>query len=130
MTPLLKTLLLQKLIPNNSVFTGRVRTNTLGGNQLKVRKSVFYSYLTKRGFACRGELGQQYIMEFDDLEAIDGMDLARFARVYNVKADGCTAKLGKKRGRKPKVQINNTNGDLNNGENQRTNTKDQIESTA
>lgn len=130
MTPLLKTLLLQKLIPNNSVFTGRVRTHTLGGNQLKVRKRVYYTKLSTKGFICRGDLGQQYIMEFDDLEAIDGMDLARFARVYNVKADGSSAKLGKKRGRKPKVLINNTNGDLNNGENQRTNTKDQIESTA
>lgn len=129
MTPLLKTLLQQKLIPANSVLTGRVKANTLGGTRLKVRKSVFYNGLSMQGFTCRGELGANYLMEFDDLEAIDGMDLPRFAKVYNIKPDGSSAKSGKKRGRKPKVSINNNNGDLNNGKNQRTNTKDQVEST-
>ena len=130
MKPLLKTLIQRNLIPDNSLLTGLVKTNTLGGVQLKVRKSVYYNQLNMRGFICRGELGQKYLMQFDDVEAIDGMDLARFAKVYNIKADGSSAKPGKKRGRKPKVSINNTNGDLNNGENQRANTKDQIESTA
>lgn len=130
MTPLLKTLLQRDLIPNNSVFTGRVRTNTLGGNKLKVRKDVYYSKLSMRGFVCRGELGENYVMEFDDLEAIDGMELPRFARVYNIKADGTGAKTGKKRGRKPRAQINKDNGGLNNGENQRANTDNQVKSTA
>lgn len=103
MTPLLKTLLERQLIPSNSVFTGRVRTNTLGGVQLKVRKDVYYNRLSMKGFVCCGELGEQYNMEFDDLEAIDGMDLPRFAKVYNIKPDGSGAKTGKKRGRKPKV---------------------------
>lgn len=104
MTPLLKTLLQRKLIPTNSVFTGRVRTNTLGGVQLKVRKDVYYKRLSMQGFVCRGELGEQYVMEFDDLENIDGMDLQRFAKVYNIKPDGSGSKTGKKRGRKPKEQ--------------------------
>jgi hypothetical protein len=34
--------------------------------------------------------------------SIDGMDPERFASVYNVKADGGEAKVGKRRGRKPK----------------------------
>lgn len=33
---------------------------------------------------------------------IDGMDPARYAAVYNIKADGGTAVTGKRRGRKPK----------------------------
>jgi hypothetical protein len=41
-------------------------------------------------------------MEFDDLDAIDGMDIERFAKVYNIKADGSVKTPGKKRGRKPK----------------------------
>lgn len=130
MTPLLKTLLERQLIPSNSVFTGRVRTNTLGGVQLKVRKDVYYNCLSMRGFVCRGELGEQYVMEFDDLEAIDGMDLPRFAKVYNIKPDGSGAKTGKKRGRKPRAQINKDNGGLNNGKNQRANTDNQVKSTA
>lgn len=38
----------------------------------------------------------------ENIVAIDGMDPERFASVYNVKADGADAKLGKRRGRKPK----------------------------
>lgn len=34
--------------------------------------------------------------------SIDGMDPARFASVYDIKADGDAAKVGKRRGRKPK----------------------------
>jgi hypothetical protein len=36
------------------------------------------------------------------ITAIDGMDPARFASVYDVKADGNAAVVGKRRGRKPK----------------------------
>lgn len=103
MKTLLKTLLERQLIPNNSVFSGRVRAPTLGGTSLKVRKDVFYSGLNKQGFVCRDELARTYVMEFDDLEAIDGMDIVRFARVYNIKENGSTGKAEKKRGRKPKA---------------------------
>ena len=36
------------------------------------------------------------------IEEIDGMDPHRFAAVWNIKADGDAAKVGKRRGRKPK----------------------------
>lgn len=38
----------------------------------------------------------------EDVLNIDGMDPARFASVYNIKADGGAAKVGARRGRKPK----------------------------
>jgi len=100
---LLKTLLERDLIPNNSVFSGRVRAHCLGAQTLKVRKDVFYVGLNSQGFVCKDELSNPYFMEFGDLDAIDGMDIARFARVYNIKENGSTGKAGKKRGRKPKA---------------------------
>lgn len=106
MNPLLTTLIERKLILDNSVLTGRIRTNTLGGVLQKVSKRVYYDYISPRGFVCHDELNKQYVMEFNDLEAIDGMDLKRYARVYNIKADGSKASVGKKRGRKPKVTLN------------------------
>lgn len=36
--------------------------------------------------------------------AIDGMDIRRYADVYDINADGSNKKMGKKRGRKPKVR--------------------------
>jgi hypothetical protein len=103
MKTILKTLIERRLIPDNSVFGGRVRAHCLGGQNLKVLKDVFYTGLNSRGFVCKDELSNTYFMEFDDLYAIDGMDIERFAKVYNIKADGSVKKPGKKRGRKPKA---------------------------
>ena len=101
--PLIKTLLERNLIPANSLLTGLARARTLGGVG-KVRKNVFFTGTVNRyGFVSRDEVGNNYVIEYGDLEGIDGMDLARFARVYNIKPDGSKARVGKKRGRKPKV---------------------------
>lgn len=40
----------------------------------------------------------------ENIVAIDGMDPVRYASVYNIKPDGVDAKLGKRRGRRPKVR--------------------------
>lgn len=44
------------------------------------------------------------------IQEIDGMEPARFAAVYNIKADGDAAKVGKRRGRKPKDRSVKTEG--------------------
>jgi hypothetical protein len=40
----------------------------------------------------------------DMIIAIDGMDPTRYAEVYDINADGSSKKMGKKRGRKPKIK--------------------------
>lgn len=128
--PLIKVLLEKNLIPVNSLLTGRVRARTLGGIG-KVHKNVYFTgTVNPRGFVSRDETGNGYVIEYEDLEAIDGMDLARFARVYNIREDGSKTTPGKKRGRKPKTLVNNNNGGLQNGKDQRTNSNNQIKSTA
>lgn len=41
----------------------------------------------------------------DNIKAIDGMDIARFADIYDLLPDGSKKKTGRKRGRKPKAQL-------------------------
>lgn len=41
----------------------------------------------------------------DAISAVDGMDLHRFADVYDLLPDGRSKKIGRKRGRKPKNQL-------------------------
>jgi hypothetical protein len=106
MKSLIKTLIERKLVKADAVLTGLVQATSLGGVIKKIRKEVYCTGITNQGFAARDESGFQFVMQFDDLESIDGMDLPRYARVYNIKPDGGTAKTGKKRGRKPKVVIN------------------------
>ena len=38
-----------------------------------------------------------------DIELIDGMDVQRYADIYDILPDGSQKKVGRKRGRKPKV---------------------------
>lgn len=47
----------------------------------------------------------------ESITTIDGMEPARFAAVYNIKADGSGAKMGKRRGRKPKDRSGTNGGD-------------------
>lgn len=42
--------------------------------------------------------------ESDSIQMIDGMDLQRFADIYDLEMDGTHKKTGRKRGRKPKVR--------------------------
>ena len=41
----------------------------------------------------------------DSILYIDGMDLVRYADIYDLLPDGSTKKVGKKRGRKPKNYV-------------------------
>jgi|SaaInl74LU_5_DNA_1037368.scaffolds.fasta_scaffold04786_8 hypothetical protein len=102
MNQLLKTLLTKQLIPYNTKLTGRCHARYLGGTQ-KVLMTVYLKNLKTNGFMCTGELGEEYLMRWDDLKSIDGMDPTRYAKVYNIKEDGSTTSSGKKRGRKPKA---------------------------
>ncbi len=46
--------------------------------------------------------GSKRVICHRDIIEIDGMEPNRFASVYNIKADGGDATVGKRRGRKPK----------------------------
>ena len=39
------------------------------------------------------------------IEAVDGMDIVRYADIYDLLPDGTNKKVGRKRGRKPKTQL-------------------------
>jgi Mg/Co/Ni transporter MgtE len=41
----------------------------------------------------------------ESIEAVDGMEIDRFADIYDLLPDGTRKKVGRKRGRKPKNQL-------------------------
>jgi hypothetical protein len=49
--------------------------------------------------------GEEKLIHSDNVLGIDGMTPARFAAVYNIGPDGGPRRVGKRRGRKPKVRI-------------------------
>ena len=41
----------------------------------------------------------------DSIKAVDGMDVIRYADIYDLLPDGTSKKVGRKRGRKPKDEL-------------------------
>lgn len=124
---LINTLLDKNLISEGTLVYGKVLTAGLGQNMQYVPMELMI--LSRKGdnFICRNRLGRSYNIEFSRIEQLDGMDIVRYAAVYNIKADGSAKSQGKKRGRKPKsAQINTIEGDLN-GKDQRTKDNHQAE---
>lgn len=104
---LITTLLDKQLIKEGTLAYGKVKTAGLGQNMQYVPMELMILTRKAKSFTCRDRLGRPYTMDFDRVEQIDGMDIARYAAVYNIKPDGSTKLTGKKRGRKPKsAQIN------------------------
>ena len=52
-----------------------------------------------------GGLSNIFVMP-EEIRAIDGMDLMRYADIYDLHPDGTSKKVGRKRGRKPKHLLN------------------------
>jgi hypothetical protein len=43
-------------------------------------------------------------VQIEDVMAIDGMSIERYAEIYNINPDGSLRSTGRKRGRKPKIR--------------------------
>ena len=109
---LINTLLDKNLIAEGTLVSGKVLTAGLGQNMQYVPMELMIVSRQGDKFVCRDRVGRGYKIEFDKIEQLDGMDLVRYAAVYNIKPDGSNKKQGKKRGRKPKsAQINTMEGD-------------------
>lgn len=117
---LINKLLEKNLITEGTLAYGRVLTAGLGQSMQYVPMELMILSRQGNKFVCRDRLGRPYKMEFERIEQIDGMDISRYAAVYNIKPDGSTKSTGKKRGRKPKsAQINTMEGETH-GQDKRT----------
>lgn len=47
----------------------------------------------------------QHSVVAEDITAVDGMTLLRYAEIYNINPDGSHRSMGRKRGRKPKIKL-------------------------
>lgn len=124
---LINALLDKDLIKQGTLAYGRVLTAGLGQNMQYVPMELMILSRKTNRFICRDRLGRPYKMDFARVEQIDGMDITRYAAVYNIKPDGSVKSMGKKRGRKPKsAQINTMEG-VTHGQDKRTKDHHQAE---
>ncbi len=103
-------LVAKNLINETTEVVARYRGSSISGDPNMVFTGIFSVVATLIG--ADGETisfhvqstrdGHNRVVKYSDILEIDGMEPNRFASVYNIKADGVDAKVGKRRGRKPK----------------------------
>lgn len=109
-TELAKRLVEKGLINTSTEVTAKYKTSSLdGANNIFGYQNFMVVQVLPLGESYMISLvstvdGHKRTLPIESIVAIDGMAPARFANVYNIKADGTDIKLGKRRGRKPKVR--------------------------
>lgn len=127
---LAEVLINKGIMKPGTLLYGPAPTVGLGPNVQLIPLELMMEEFDGETFLCRDRLGKSYTMHVNDVQEVDGMEPARLASVYNIRADGGNKKVGKKRGRKPKTaHINTIEGDLN-GKDKRTSDNNQVESVS
>ena len=101
----METNLAHKLIDDHildieSKVTARVRAKGLDGLPIEVEKELVLSEISEGKFQGYpyAEPNIFYHFQTGDITKIEGMDLKRFAKAYNLKEDGSPLKASKKTG--------------------------------
>lgn len=96
------------VINNNTRIIARCPIIAMGGAPaeqelaLTVDRAYFEDGALK--FRASHRSGKKYSVPVEKIIIVDGMDPARLALAYDIKADGTKKLSGKKRGRKPKAK--------------------------
>lgn len=120
---LAEALINKGIMKPGTLLYGKTETAGLGQTLQMVPLELMMENFDGTIFTCRDRLGKMYTMHIDNVQEVDGMDPARLASVYNIKANGDDKAAGKKRGRKPKtaqlMELNTQEGELH-GKDKRT----------
>ena len=122
---LAEALINKGIMKPGTLLYGITETAGLGQIAQSIPLELMMENFVDNIFYCRDRLGKKYIMHIDNVKEVDGMNPARLASVFNIKADGSNKVAGKKRGRKPKLkttqltEINTMEGDFH-GKDKRT----------
>lgn len=124
---LAETLINKGIMKPGTLIYGKTEAASLGQVMQMVPMELMMEDFDGEVFACRDRLGKTYTMHVDNVQEVDGMEPGRLASVYNIKPDGGSKTVGKKRGRKPKSTHINTMEGESHGQDKRTSNQDQVE---
>ena len=101
---LAEALINRGIMKPGTLLYGLTQTSGLGQTLQTLPLELMMEEFNGTIFYCRDRLGKKYTMHIDDVKEVDGMEPARLASVFDIKADGSNKVAGKKRGRKPRVK--------------------------
>lgn len=108
MNNLIKSLLEKDGLNGDTVITAYHMTRDTQGRSQRKCDQFLMAGITRLGeeyqFRLKSMIGNSVITVWArDIVALDGMDPKRYVDIYDINPDGTAKKVGKKRGRKPKV---------------------------
>ena len=109
MMPLIATLIENGILTTEAVVTARTTQINRYGMAVHTQEDYLLKSITSHSDGYRlslSDLLERYHVQvgLNDITAIDGMSLDRYAEVYNINSDGSQRSIGRKRGRKPKIR--------------------------
>ena len=109
MNSVLTTLIDMGALAKDSIVTARQGTaNRVGVVNYRsseyVIKDIINTAQGKLLNLCANDSQEELRVQIEDVLAIDGMSVERYAEIYNINADGSLRSMGRKRGRKPKIR--------------------------
>ena len=109
MNSVLTTLIDMGALAKDSIVTARQGTaNRFGVVNYRsseyVIKDIINTAQGKLLNLCANDSQEELRVQIEDVLAIDGMSVERYAEIYNINADGSLRSMGRKRGRKPKIR--------------------------
>lgn len=111
---LARALLERNVIRKETEITARYKAPYMGGRDYA---QLVGDFLIQRAVKTQDRVlfdatdvsqGRSYRIACEDVLRIDGMDMKRFAKIYNLTEDGTPTKAAKRRGRRPKNWVEPT----------------------
>lgn len=94
------------VIREETKVTAAVTSRGIGGDPVRVSKELVLTGVNTpkfKGYNMR-EPNIFFSFTHEDITHVDGMDLERISKAFNLHEDGTPRKVGKKPGRKPKAE--------------------------
>lgn len=108
---LISALLEKNAFESSTIITAAYTSTDVFGRtfekvgQFRVRKIVKSSHRTLFELMMSHDSSSVMLAPASNIRAVDGMDICRYADIYDLLPDGTSKKVGRKRGRKPKTQL-------------------------
>ena len=111
MINLVSELISQGKLGKDSMVTARTSRKNIWGGQQHSSDEYHLVHIAQGDGALKLTLKQSngpmhITVSSDDITAIDGMSVMRYAEIFNINPDGSHRSTGRKRGRKPKMRDN------------------------
>lgn len=93
MHPVLKNLIERKIIVADTILSASVKTVGLGQTPVKIICDLWVKGISNNKYLfCKSKEGRDFYVSYDDIKTIDGTEISRLLKAFNLNEDGQSKK--------------------------------------